>query len=190
MSEYQYYEFCRINEPISQEARKEMRSLSSRANVSTHGASYVYNYGNFRGKPKELLLKHFDVFFYISNFGTIQLMFKYKDYQIEIEELKKYNISDVISCKQYGDQILLDICVHNEKGFGWIEGEGWLADFLPIYDEIKAKDYRFLHLIKALHNKFTGENQDPLNKTITEGLSAAHEAFLESIDLKTEAALL
>ncbi|EKD72555.1 MAG: hypothetical protein ACD_45C00643G0004 [uncultured bacterium] len=63
MSEYQYYEFCSITSPISSEARKAMRSLSSRANVSTHGVSYTYNYGDFKGEPKKLLLKYFDVFF-------------------------------------------------------------------------------------------------------------------------------
>src|SRR5208282_745549 len=97
MSGYQYYEFCRIKAPISQKAREEMASLSSRANVGTHGASYVYNYGDFRGDSKKLLLKYFDVFFYISNYGTIQLMFKYKLGQVNIEELKKYDIKHVIS---------------------------------------------------------------------------------------------
>lgn len=62
MSEYQYYEFCSISKPLTREARMEMASLSSRAKVSTHGASYVYNYGDFKGDPKQLLLKHFDVF--------------------------------------------------------------------------------------------------------------------------------
>ena len=40
MSEYQYYEFCQINKPLSQEARKEMASLSSRARISTHEVVY------------------------------------------------------------------------------------------------------------------------------------------------------
>lgn len=146
----------------------------------------VYNYGDFRGKPKELVLKYFDVFFYISNFGTIQLIFKYKNHQVDIDELKKYSIRYVINCEQYDDDILLEISLSNEEGFGWVEGEGWLADFLPIYDEIKAKDYRFLHLIKAINDKFTGENQDSLRKIIMEPLSSAHEAFLDSIDLKAE----
>ena len=55
MSEYQYYEFCKIHAPLSSEARKEMQSLSSRAKISTHGAIYVYNYGDFRGNAKEPL---------------------------------------------------------------------------------------------------------------------------------------
>lgn len=92
MSGYRYYEFCRINKPISSEAREEMASLSSRARITTHGASFVYNYGDFRGKPKQLLLKYFDVFFYVSNFGIIELIFKYKVQQLELAELKKYCI--------------------------------------------------------------------------------------------------
>ena len=52
MSEYQYYEFCRLNKPISAPAREEMASLTSRARITTHGASFVYNYGNFRGDCK------------------------------------------------------------------------------------------------------------------------------------------
>ncbi len=47
MSEYQYYEFYRINTPLSAAARTEMISLSSRAKVGTHNASHVYNYGDF-----------------------------------------------------------------------------------------------------------------------------------------------
>lgn len=78
MSEYQYYEFCKTHKPLSIYARNEMQALSSRAKITTHGASYEYNYGDFRGDPKALLLKHFDIFFYISNWGCIQLMFKYK----------------------------------------------------------------------------------------------------------------
>ena len=138
MSEYQYYEFCKLNAPLTAEARKEMYSLSSRAKVSTHGASYVYNYGDFQGKPKELLFKYFDVFFYISNWGTIQLMFKYLEQQVDESALKKITIKHVIDCEKRNGHILLDISFSNEDGFGWLEGEGMLADFLPLYDEIKA----------------------------------------------------
>ena len=89
MSEYQYYEFCNLSKPLSKEVRKYMRSLSSRARISSHGASYVYNYGNFRGTPKQILLKYFDVFFYISNWGTVNLMFKYPTNEICFDEIEK-----------------------------------------------------------------------------------------------------
>jgi hypothetical protein len=184
MSEYQYYEFCRIKSPISEEAREEMRSLSSRAKVGTHGASYVYNYGDFRGDPKKLLLQYFDIFFYISNYGTIRLMFKYKPGQINIDELKKYDIKHVISCEQYDKGVLLEIYINKEEGFGWTEGEGLLADLLPIYAEIKAKNYQFLRLITAINDKLNDKANNSLSNIIDEmELSSSQQAFLDIIDL-------
>src|SRR5579872_4904010 len=109
MSEYQYYEFCSVNKPLSPKAREEMASLSSRAKISTHGASYVYNYGDFRGDPKKLVLKYFDVFFYISNFGGIRLLFKYPVDQVNVDQIKKYSIKDFISAKIQKEYVLLDI---------------------------------------------------------------------------------
>jgi hypothetical protein len=181
MSEYQYYEFCSINKPLTSEARKEMSSLSSCANVGTHNASYVYNYGDFRGNSDKLLLKYFDFFFYISNFGTIRLTFKYNASQINIDEMKKYCVEDVIEYEQYGQDILLDISLQNEDGFGWTEGEGVLADLLPLYDEIKSKKYQFLRIVSAVNDEWTGTIDEALKTLLSETklFSQAQQAFLE-----------
>ncbi len=182
MSEYQYYEFCSINKPLTSEARKEMHLLSSRANVGTHNASYVYNFGDFRGNSDKLLLKYFDVFFYISNFGTIRLTFKYNVSQINIDEIKKYCVEDVVEYEQYGQDILLDISLQNEDGFGWTEGEGVLADLLPLYDEIKSKNYQFLRIVSAVNDEWTGTIDEALKALLSETklFSQAQHAFLEN----------
>jgi hypothetical protein len=159
MSEYQYYEFCRLGSPLSPEARKEMAALSSRARVGTHSASYVYNYGDFRGDPKKLLLEYCDVFFYISNWGTVQLMFKYLNQEIDSGTLQQYCIEDVISCEQYDRYVVLSIGINNEDGGDWINGEDLLPDLLPLYEEIKSKNYHFLRLTSAVHNQLTGEKK-------------------------------
>ena len=133
MSEYQYYEFCSLHSPLSAAARKEMQALSSRAQVGTHNVSYVYHYGDFRGKVEALLLKYFDALFYIANWGTIRLMFKYPIEQVNIEELRRYDIKHVISCKEQENYAVLDVHIQTEEGFGWTEGEGLLSEFLPLY---------------------------------------------------------
>lgn len=180
MSEYQYYEFCSLHSPLSAAARKEMSALSSRAQVGTHSASYVYHYGDFRGNPKALLLKYFDVFFYSSNWGTIRLMFKYPTQAIEREKLKKYCIKQVISCQAQGDFVVLNMAINNEDGFGWIEGEGLLAAFLPLYEELQSKNYQFLQLIKAIHDELTSGKENTLASVLADmKLSAAQSAFLE-----------
>ncbi len=178
MSEYQYYEFCTINTPLTSEIRKEMYSLSSRAKVNTHGASYVYNHGNFRGNRKKLLLKYFDVFFYISNIGSIQLLFKYSNREVYANELKKYCINQVINCEARDPYIFLDINFNNEKGFGSLEGEGMLAELLPLYDEIKSGNYQFLRLVTEA-NTITTKTENSFGKNSSYTLSPAQKAFLK-----------
>lgn len=180
MSEYQYYEFCSLNSPITSEALKEMSSLSSRAKIGTHGAVYVYNFGDFRGNPEKLVLKYFDVFFYIANWGTIRLLFKYHKNEINFNDIKKYCIKDAITCKQEADFILFDLRVQNEEGFGWTEGEGILPDLLPLYDEIKS-NYQILKLISAFNDEFSGESKNLLKEFIsTVTLTPAQKVFLEN----------
>jgi hypothetical protein len=188
MSEYQYYEFCRISTPLSQEARREMSSLSSRAHIGTHGASYVYNYGDFRGDPEKLVLKYFDIFFYISNFGTVRLMFKYPVKKINFDEIKKYCLNDSVCAKMQDENILLEICINNEEGFGWTEGEGLLVELIPLYDEIKSGNYQFLQLALAIHDELTDKTENAVSKQIAETqlLSEAQETFLECVGVEYE----
>ena len=48
MSEYQYYEFRKIESSLSDKAMQEISDLSSRAQVSKNSASFTYNYGDFQ----------------------------------------------------------------------------------------------------------------------------------------------
>jgi hypothetical protein len=184
MSEYQYYEFCNLKAPLTKEARNEMHALSTRAKVSTHGASYVYNYGNFKGNPKELLLKHFDVFFYISNWGSLQLTFKYANHEVNTTELKPYVLKHVIDVETQDPSILLDIHFSNEEGLGWLEAEEILPDLLPLYDEIKTGNYQFLRLVRDVSERM--QTADFIERTNSLLLSEAEEAFFKyaEIDLK------
>jgi hypothetical protein len=180
MSEYQYYEFCKMNMPLTAEARKEMYALSSRAKVTTHGASYVYHYGDFRGNPKELLLKHFNVFFYISNWGCLQLMLKYSTQEVDADELKKYCVQHIINCEIQNSHVVLDINFSNEDGFGWVEGDGMLPDLLPLYDEIKSGNHRFLQLVACASH---GDPTHPFKIDPSLALSQAQEAFFKYTEI-------
>jgi hypothetical protein len=185
MSEYQYYEFCKINSPLTAAARKEMYSLSTRANVSTHGASYVYHYGNFKGDPKRILLNHFDVFFYIANWGSLQLIFKFPIADINVHVLQQYCIDDPVSCEVVGSCALLNIDHHSEEGFSdWIEGEGMLAELLPLYNEIKSGNYELLRILIDIYD---GKANVFKNSAIDQGsdiaLTLAQKAFLKYAEI-------
>ncbi|MBD2312274.1 hypothetical protein H6G20_11425 [Desertifilum sp. FACHB-1129] len=55
MSEYQYYEFQAIDRPLTANEQAEIRKLSSRVQPTPTQAVFVYNYGDFRGNPEEIL---------------------------------------------------------------------------------------------------------------------------------------
>ena len=76
MSEYQYYEFQSIEQPLNNNQKSYIQSLSSRASVSSRKASFVYNYGDFSGDISQLMQQYFDAMLYISNWGSRHLRFR------------------------------------------------------------------------------------------------------------------
>ena len=63
MSEYQYYEFQTIGRPLTPKEQAEIRELSSRVKLTPTQAIFLYNYGDFRNKPEDVLTKYFDMMF-------------------------------------------------------------------------------------------------------------------------------
>lgn len=175
MSEYQYYEFCNLNQPMTKEVRDKMMALSSRTRINTHGAAYVYNYGDFRGNPKELLSKYFDVFFYITNWGTVQLMFRYPQQRFDANIVKPYHIKHIIEYEESGQYGLLDIQINNEEGGDWIEGEGLLTDLVPLYNELLSGDDSFLYTAAI-----AAQAVDHVDESVIKNLPARNELYVVS----------
>ena len=90
MSEYQYYEFQIIDRPLTKAEQQAVSLLSSRVQLSSTRAIFTYSYGDFRGDPKELLVQYFDAMFYMANWGTLQLMFRFPKALIDVERMQKY----------------------------------------------------------------------------------------------------
>ena len=60
MSEYQYYEFRAVEHPLTRDQMDALRALSSRAAITPTSFQNTYNYGDFRGDPRELMKTCFD----------------------------------------------------------------------------------------------------------------------------------
>jgi hypothetical protein len=78
----------------------------------------------------------------------------------------------------------LDIDYSNEEGFtDWIEGEGILAELLPLYDEIKLGNYEILRILAAVCD---GKGEALKKSASSHGgiaLSEAQEAFLKYTEI-------
>ena len=70
MSEYQYYEFLAIDRPLTAEEMKDLRALSTRAQITPVSFTNEYHWGDFKGNPDKLMERYFDAHVYVANWMT------------------------------------------------------------------------------------------------------------------------
>ena len=93
MSEYQYYEFRAIDTPLTESQKAEVSKLSSRAYVTSHSATFVYNYSDFPGNTEKLMATYFDSILYMANWGTRQLIFRFPVKLVDKKYIKTRGIT-------------------------------------------------------------------------------------------------
>lgn len=184
MSEYQYYEFAMVDRPMTDDEMEMMQSLSSRAEVTPYRASYVYNYGDFRGEPRELLEEHFDAMFYIANWGTVWLMFKLPLSAVDLERMREYVVEHGVGVGVYasGESVIVSVLA-DEMDLGWVEGEGYLDRLLPLREALLSGDLRMLY-VAWLGSQGVGyeggELDDSVEVPVPPGLQQ-HDSALETV---------
>lgn len=171
MSEYQYYEFRTDGRTLDEAARNELRTLSSRAIVTSTQAIYTYSYSDFRYDCNEILADYFDIMLYLSNFGTRQLMIRLPIDLIEQSKIESYCIPRVISYSIHANSLILDFCICDEEGGGWIEGDGLLDDLIPIRHELLNGDFRALYLAWLAAAQFYCLDDDDVEPPIPNNLN-------------------
>lgn len=152
MSEYQYYEFQAIDRPLTQEEQEAVASLSSRVQPHPRCAVFVYNYSDFRGDPEAVLAQYYDAMFYLANWGSRHLLFRFPASLVNVAEMQQYRVatidypSEAITVETVEDRVILGIRLDEEEGFDWVEGEGWLDRMLGLREALLQGDYRVLYL--------------------------------------------
>jgi hypothetical protein len=78
VSEYQSYEFVALDRPLTPAEMAELRSISTRAQITPTRFFNEYHWGDLKADPAELLVRYFDVHVYFANWGSRRLMFRYR----------------------------------------------------------------------------------------------------------------
>lgn len=192
MSEYQYYEFQALDRALTPEAQAEMHRLSSRVNLTATSASFVYNYGDFRGDPYRVLAEHFDAMLYITNWSTRQLRFRFPTHIIPDDVMKAYQYADNLEWATEGEYVILNIELRQEESDGeWIEEAGLLAGMVQVRDDVLRGDYRALYLawlmiasctLDFLEEELEEEDEDLTEPRVPPNLQALSPALRNFID--------
>lgn len=150
--EYQYYEFIRLDSPLSFQEQQVIRSWSSRAEVTAHRAVFSYSYSDFPQDEAHVLERYFDVMIYYANWGEKRVMLKVPlelvDYdQLQLFEVAPDSCSEVmLTLTRERKYALIDFHENKDEGYeDWFE-ETSLIGLTPIRSAIIQGDYRALGL--------------------------------------------
>ncbi|MDG4793605.1 hypothetical protein [Micromonospora sp. WMMD1082] len=148
MSEYQYYEFTAVDRPLAARDQAELRSLSTRADITATSFVNTYEWGDFKGDPRKLMERYFDAHLYLANWGTRQLMLRLPKHGLDPAAVAQYCQGDSASAWTAGTHVIIDLHSEDEDGTDeWdLDGHGLLTSIIPVRAGLTAGDLRLLYL--------------------------------------------
>lgn len=149
MSEYQYYEFVAIDQPLSQEQMARLRSYSSRAEITPTRFVNYYDWGNFKGDEDEWMQNYFDAHIYFANWLTCNFYLRVPRGTFDHKTVSAFETQEVLTFQKTATHWVIKWQLtesENYERFGEEDGTGWMRRLLPLRDELLSGDLRPLYL--------------------------------------------
>jgi hypothetical protein len=170
MSEYQYYEFLALDRPLTDVQRTELRSLSTRAEITATRFANEYEWGDFRGDPRQMMERYFDAFLYLANWGTRQLMFRLPRGVFDEKTAELYCYTDAASLTGTDEHLIVRLYADRDPDDEWLEPGGQLAAMVQARSELAAGDSRLLYLAWLLAVQSDGVDDEDTEPPVPPGL--------------------
>ena len=186
MSEYQYYEFLALDRPLTDKQRAELRSISTRAEITATRFVNEYQWGDLKGDPRKMVERYFDAFLYLANWGTRRLMFRLPRGALGSKTAERYCYTDTASLIETGSHLILSLYVDREPDGYWDEPGGQLAAMVQARAELAAGDLRLLYLAWLLalqSDEVDDEDTEPPVPAGLEHLSASLQAVVDFFEI-------
>ena len=186
MSEYQYYEFLALDRPLTDKQRAELRSISTRAEITATRFVNEYQWGDLKGDPRKMMERYFDAFLYLANWGTRRLMFRLPRGALGSKTAERYCYTDTASLIETGSHVILSLYVDREPDDYWDEPGGQLAAMVQARAELAAGDLRLLYLAWLLaleSDEVDDKDTEPPVPAGLEHLSASLQAVVDFFEI-------
>jgi hypothetical protein len=189
MSEYQYYEFHKVDGRLSESDQQALRACSTRAKITARSFINEYEWGNFKGDADLWMEKYFDGYLYLANWGSREVQLAIPDGLLSIKIVKQYCASEAAACRKKSGKLIVTLATQDESGGEWGEGEGQLASLLEIRNELARGDIRSLYigwLLGAQAGEFEGAEKEPPVPPNLAALSSAQESLVDFLRLDSD----
>lgn len=147
MSEYQYYEWQRLESPLTMDEQNAVEALSSHIEVSAMQASVSYNWSNFKYNSLTVLAKYFDAYLYFANWGSYDLAFSFPKGLIDADALEVYFDEEHVNIREIEGKLVLKFEKRDDEGYGGDYSEqNHLSTLSRLRDDIIQGDHRALYI--------------------------------------------
>jgi hypothetical protein len=148
MSEYQFYSFRAVDRPLSSSEMKQLRNISSRAEITAESFVNEYNYGDLKANPRDLMQQFFDIHVYHANWGSAVLMLRLPREALDAETVNVFAVDGYFEVEALSEYWLLTWSLGEADDYQDFEdeGSGWMARLAPLREEILRGDLRSLYI--------------------------------------------
>jgi hypothetical protein len=187
VSEYQYYEFLALDRPLTDMQRAELRSISSRAEITATRFVNEYEWGDLKSDPQEMVERYFDAFLYLANWGTRRLMFRLPRGVLDMETAQQYCYTDTAAIIETDSHLILSLYLDRDPD-EYLEQEPGpeLAAMDQARSELAVGDLRLLYLawLLALQSgEIADEDTEPPVPAGLGNLSASLQAMVAFFEI-------
>ena len=183
MSEYQYYEFQAIDQPLTDRQMRELRAISSRAAISRTRFSNYYTFGDLKANPRDLLRTHFDASLSFANWMFVELAFRYPKGAVDMKALRRYVTGQSLEVSSKGADVVVAMSVERDDFDTEEDGHGWLSSVIALRADIASGDERVLYLSWLLGVQQGEVDDETTEPTPPDGLGTPSPAVGSFIDI-------
>jgi len=189
MNEYQYYEFLAIDRPLTPEEMEDLRTLSTRAQITPVSFTNEYHWGDFKGNPDKLMELYFDAHVYVANWMKAIFMLRLPIDALTKETVKVMVTSYALDFKATKAHWIITWHLEESKNcerFGQEDGRGWMARLAPLRDELLRGDLRSLYigwLAAVSMEAIDDDEMEPISVNGLGQLTSAQQALVEFLEV-------
>ncbi len=185
MSEYQYYDFRTIDRALTRAEIAELRSISTRAAITSTSFTNHYEWGDLKADPLKLLEKYFDAFLYIANWGTREFYLRLPQELVDYRVFRTMLPGEAAQVRRAGDWVIAAFENQFEDD-DWGDGTGWMGSLMSLRSELLRGDLRCLYLgwlLSAQNEEFAEDKLEPAVPAGLGELSAPLRSLIEFLGI-------
>lgn len=186
MSEYQYYDFRAVDRALTKTEMATLRSISTRAVITSTSFTNHYEWGELKADPLKLLEKYFDAFVYVANWGTHQFYLRILQELADYDKIRALLTGEAAWVRRAGKHLIIGFEGESEGDDDWDDGSAWMGSLLSLRSDLVRGDLRCLYLGWLLSVKCEEFDEEDLEPPVPAGLgelSAPLQALVEFLGI-------